>query len=124
MGEVGCPGPVSVDPDPDPTLPLGDPGGGVQELVAQLLWFSGGQLPVQEHRLGPGEQVSGGQGELEPDGVDLEVAGGEPAVAGVLAGADAVLDPGVRAVAGFEGRRVVRPECWWRRSGTGNRGCR
>lgn len=42
-------------------------------------------------------EVGGGQGEFEPDGVDREVAGGEPAVAGVLAGADAVLDSGVGA---------------------------
>ncbi len=38
----------------------------------------------------------------QPGGVDGEQAGREPAEAGVLAGADAVLDPGVAAVAQLE----------------------
>jgi hypothetical protein len=56
------------------------------------------QLTVQQEALGPGEQVDGGQSQLQPYGVDGEVAGGEPADAGGLAAADAVLDAGVRAV--------------------------
>jgi hypothetical protein len=39
--------------------------------------------------------------ELEPDGVDLEMTGGEPAVAGVLAGADPV--PGAGTMSCLEG---------------------
>ncbi len=75
--------------------------GDVQEAVAQGLGFAAGQFPVNEDCLGPGEQVDAGQGELEPDGVDREGAGREPAEAGVLAAPDPVFDAGVRAVPGF-----------------------
>jgi hypothetical protein len=95
VGQFACPGPGAREADPDPPLATGDPGGDVQQPVAQLLGFCGGEGAVEEHGLGPGEQVRGGEGELQPDGVDLEVAGREAAVAGVLAGADAVLDAGV-----------------------------
>jgi transposase-like protein len=63
----------------------------VQQPIAQLLRFGGGQFPVKEQDLGPGEQVDAGQGQFQPGGVDGELAGREPAEAGVLAAADAVL---------------------------------
>jgi hypothetical protein len=74
----------------------------VQDPVAELLGFGGGQLAVQQQGPGPCEQVDGGQRQLQPGLVDREVAGGEAAEAGVLAAADVVLDPGVGPVAGLQ----------------------
>ncbi len=59
-------------------------------------------LAVEEEDFGPGEQVDASEGEFKPGLVDGEQPGREAAEAGVLAGADAVLDPGVSAVAQFE----------------------
>jgi hypothetical protein len=80
----------------------GDAGGGVQQPVAEFLRLCGGQLAAQRKSLGPGEQVDGGEGQLQPCGIDGEVPGGEPAESGGLAAADAVLDAGVRAVADLQ----------------------
>jgi hypothetical protein len=52
--------------------------GDVQELVAQLLWFGQSMLARQEEGAGPGEQVDADQGELEPRGVDGELADKRP----------------------------------------------
>ena len=81
----------------------GDAGGDVEQAVAQRLGFGAVQVGLvgQEHRLGECEQVRGDQGELDPDGVDVGVPGGQVSDAGVLAGPDSVLDAGVRAVSGF-----------------------
>src|SRR3954447_2014655 len=89
----------------------GDAGGGVQEPVADRLPLGWGQLGsvLQEDGLGPGEQVSGGQSELQPDGVDREELGRQAPEAGVLGLPDAVLDPGVRAVTGFQERQLPDP---------------
>jgi hypothetical protein len=95
-----------VEADPDAALTAGDPGGDVQQPVAQLLRLGGGEVAVQERGLGPGDQVGGGEGEFEPGGVDRERTGGEPAVAGALAAADPVLDPGVCPVACFQLRKL------------------
>ena len=83
-------------------LAVGDPGGDVQQPVAQRLGLGAVQLRFvgQEHRLGQGEQVGGDQGELDPDLLDVVVPRGQVSQAGVLAGADAVFDAGVRPVAG------------------------
>ena len=80
----------------------------MQQPVADRLPLGPGQVGLvgQQDGLGPGEQVGGGQGELEPDRVDREQPGGQPSEAGVLGLADAVLDPGVGAVAGFEERQL------------------
>ncbi len=80
----------------------GDSDGDVQQPVAQLLGFGGGQSAVEEEQLGPGEQVDAGEGQFEPGGVDREDAGREPSEAAVFASADAVLDAGVGAVPGFQ----------------------
>lgn len=74
----------------------------MQQPVAQLLRLGGGEVAVQEQDPGPGEQVDTGQGQLQPGLVDREVSGREPAEAGVLAAADAVLDAGVCPVAGLQ----------------------
>ena len=70
-------------------------------MVLAGLW-SRVQVALQEQGLGPGEQVDADQGAGEPGLVDREPVGGEAADAGVFAGADAVLDAGVSAVAGIE----------------------
>src|SRR3954452_1171818 len=47
-GEVGGPGPAGVDSDPDLALAVDDPGGGVQQPVAQLFDLD----PWRAHRAG------------------------------------------------------------------------
>jgi hypothetical protein len=75
-----------------------DDRGGVQQLVAQILRFGVGQGAVQENGLGPGDQVGGGDRELQPDLVDGELAGREAARPRLFDGLDPVLDVGVGAV--------------------------
>ena len=85
-----------------PALSTGEPGGDVQQPVAQRLRFGLGQIAVQEQVLGPGDQIDREHHDGQPGLVDRERAGREVVQAGVLRAADAVLDPGVRAVAGVE----------------------
>src|SRR6478672_7452168 len=101
-GELGGPGPAGVDSDSDFALAVDDPGGGVEQPVAQLLRFGLSQVVVEEGGLGPGDQVGGGQRQLQPHLVDGEVPGREAAHAGVFDRFDPVLDMGVGAVSGFE----------------------
>jgi hypothetical protein len=61
---------------PSLALASGDPGGDVQEPVAQRLRFTDGEVTVQEDGLGPGDQVVGGQGQVQPDHVDGDMPGG------------------------------------------------
>jgi hypothetical protein len=79
----------------------------VEQSLAQRLGFGLGQVAVQQQVLGPGEQVDGEHDHCEPAGVDRERPRGEVAQAGVLRGADVVLDSGVGAVAGVEVRELV-----------------
>jgi hypothetical protein len=69
-GELLASGPGLADPDEQPALPAGDPGSDVQQSVAQRLRFDVGGVVVEECGLGPGNQVRGGRGELDPGGVD------------------------------------------------------
>ena len=69
--------------------------GGVQQPVTERLGFAAGQLAVQAQRLRPDVEVLGDQRELEPDGVEGELAEREVVESGLLGGSDAVL--GVRA---------------------------
>jgi hypothetical protein len=67
-------------------------------------------LAVQQQGPGVGEQVDADQGEFEPGLVDCELAGREPAEAGVLASADAIFHTGVGSVAQLEQvHRADRP---------------
>jgi hypothetical protein len=75
-------------------------GGGMQEAVAQRLRFCPGAVVVQGGEPQPGQQDAGGHRGVQPGLVDLAVAGGEVAEAGVLAGAGHVLDAGVDPVGG------------------------
>jgi len=81
--------------------------GDVQQPVAQRPWLGAGQCRVvgQENGLGPADEVDGEHDRGQPRGVDRGCAGGEAAQAGVLAGADTVLD-GVGPVAGVEEREL------------------
>jgi hypothetical protein len=99
---------VLVEPEPEPAAAADDAAGDVQEPVAQGFRFCSGEggLVVQEDRLGPGDQVDGEHDGGQPGRVDREGAGRETAEAGVFAAADAVLDPGVGAVAGIEEREL------------------
>ena len=53
-------------------------GGDVKQPAAQLLRLGQGVLAAREQGAGPGEQGDPDQGELEPGGVDGELAGLEP----------------------------------------------
>lgn len=98
----GPPWPGDGDSQVEAAAFAGEAGGGMQQLVAELLGLGIGEFAVQEQGAGPGGQVDRGQGQLQPGRVDMEVAGGEAAVAGGLAAADAVFDPGVCAVADLQ----------------------
>ena len=94
-------------------MAAGDAGGGVQQPVAQRLGFGAVQVGLvgEQHRLRKGQQVGGDQRELDSDRVDVLVPRRQMPWAGVLAGADPVLDPGVRPVPGFQ--EPARGWCWW-----------
>lgn len=82
-----------------------DAGGDMPQLVAQPGGLGAGELAVQTQRLGPGDQVGRGQGELEPHGVAVEVAAGQVCHAQLAQVADAVLGSGPGAVAALQGPR-------------------
>ena len=54
---------------------VGEVGGDVQQPAAEQLELGCGQVTVEEGGLGPGDQVSGGQRELQPGLVDGEALG-------------------------------------------------
>jgi hypothetical protein len=103
-GERVRPGPAAVDLEAGAACAVDEAGGDVQQPVAQGLRLGFGEigLVVQENALGPGDEVDRDQRADQPRLVDRELPGGEPAHAGVLAGADAVFDAGVAAVAGIQ----------------------
>src|SRR2546423_7155208 len=70
--------------------------------MAERLGLPEARRAVQAEGLEEGEQVLGGENQLQPDLVGGELAEGEAAQAGVLAAADAVLDASATAMAGFE----------------------
>jgi hypothetical protein len=74
----------------------------VQHPVAQGGWFAAGQFAVHAERLGPGEQVGGGQRQFEPHLGFVVAAAGQVAQSCCFAAADAVLDAGVGAVPHFQ----------------------
>jgi hypothetical protein len=63
---------------------------------------SGGEFSLQGKQLQPGDEVGGDRCGGAPDVVVGEVPGRQPAQPGVLRAADAVLDAGMRPVAGVE----------------------
>ena len=100
------PGPAGGDLDEGAVAAAHDLGGGVQQSVTQQLRLSLRKSSVEQDGLGPRQQVSGSQRQLQPDGVDGELTGREPAQPGLFGGANVVLDPGVRAVPGLQKREL------------------
>ena len=101
-GDVLCPGPGRRDFQVPAALAFDDPPGGVQDLVAQGLWFCFGQVAVEGEEPQPGQQVTGDGGGLAPGGIDLVVSRGQMSQAGAFRAADLVFDSGLGSVAGFE----------------------
>ena len=85
----------------------GEPAGGVQQPVAKGLGFAGGQVALQAQRLGPDAEVLGDQRELQPDGVEVELAEKEVVKPGLLGGPDAILGVSAAAVQALELDRVA-----------------
>jgi len=65
----------------------------VQQHEAQRLGLGLGQLAGQAQTLGPDDEVLGDQHDLQPHGVVGVLEEGKVGQPGVLAAADAVLDP-------------------------------
>jgi hypothetical protein len=101
-GKFVRPWPRFGDFDLSFALAADDPGGGVQQPVAQGLGFGPGEVAAQAEQAEPAEQFGSDHRGDTPGGVDRHADRWEVLEAGVLAGADAVLDAGVGAVAGFE----------------------
>ncbi len=70
--ELVGPGPVGRDVQPALPLAAGDPGGGVQQGVAQPFRLCLGELAVQGEVAGPGEQVDREGDDLAPGFVDSQ----------------------------------------------------
>src|SRR3954452_6818188 len=81
-GQGAGPGPGAGESEGRATGVEGQPGGGVQEPVAQRLGFAGGEVAVERELLGPGQEVLGDQREFQPDRVVVKVAEGEVLQAG------------------------------------------
>jgi hypothetical protein len=113
--ELPCPGPGFGDADLAFALAAHDAGGGVEQSVAQGLGFGLGHRPVEAEQTQPAQQVTrDGRGHA-PCPVDLDRGRGRGHVtqSGLLAGANVVLDPGVRVVPGLEStvHASVTPRC-------------
>jgi len=86
-----------------PSPARGQFGGHVQEPVTQRLGLGLDQVGCHGEQPQPSDEVCADRSELGPCRVDREVLGREPSQAGVLRVSDAVLDPGMGAVAGLAG---------------------
>jgi hypothetical protein len=76
-----------------------EPASDVPQPVAQSPGFGYGEVAVRQQGLRPADQVEGEQDQLEPDGVAPPPVKRQVASAGRLGAADAVLYPGMLAVA-------------------------
>ena len=76
-----------------------EPGGDVEQAVADAFGFGLGEFPVEEECLGPDDPVVRERDDLEPYLVERERLERELGQAGVLVVTDPVLDVGVLAVA-------------------------
>jgi hypothetical protein len=74
------PGPGQGDFQLTAAAAAGQPGGGVQDPVAQGLWLGFGEVAVEGEQPEPGQQGRRGQRGSQPGGVEREVMGGELAV--------------------------------------------
>ena len=89
-----------------PACVAGELPGDVQDAVAQALGFADLVLAIEHEELCPDHDVVREQSELEPRGVRLERVEREARGTGRLQRLDAVLDLGVLAVQGLQGRDV------------------
>jgi hypothetical protein len=101
-GEVPGPGPVGGEPQDEAPGRADEAGGDVQQAIAEGLGRGLGQLALEEVGAAPGQQVGGGEAELEPRLIGGESQERHAVRPGALQGLDAVLGLGVAAVAGFE----------------------
>ena len=85
-----------------------EPGGDVQQPVADPLGLGFGELAVEHERLGPDDQVAREHHDLGPHFVERELLEREFGQAGVLVVTDPVLDVRVLAVAALDWRRCAR----------------
>ena len=85
----------------------GQPGGGVQQSVAQCLGLAAGEFAVECQALCVGDEVLGCQGDLQPHLVVVEVAEGEVLQAGLLGGTDPILGARPRSVQALKLDRVA-----------------
>jgi hypothetical protein len=63
----------------DPASVADDPGGHVQQAVAQRLGFGHGEVAVQQQGLRSAGEVVGGQDQLQPDSVAVQQVEGKVA---------------------------------------------
>ena len=84
-----------------------EPGGDVQQSVAQPFRLGFGELAVEQQRLGPDDQVVREHHDLQPHLVERELLERELRKAGVLVVADPVLDAGALAVTALEDGDVL-----------------
>jgi hypothetical protein len=77
---------------PEPALPSGEAGGDTEQPALGLR-LCAGWVAVEEQPLVPGKQIDGEHDHAQPGLVDAEGTGRDVVQAGILAGADAVLDP-------------------------------
>jgi hypothetical protein len=75
-GDLFGPGPGGGDAQRAAALPADEPGGGVQDAVAQPFRFGQGQLAIEGEQLEPGDEVGGDRGRDAPGLVDGELARG------------------------------------------------
>jgi hypothetical protein len=73
-----------------------EPGGDVQQPVAQPFWLG---LAIEQQRLGPNDQVVREHDDLQPHLVERELLERQLRQASILVVADPVLDPSALAVA-------------------------
>ena len=96
----------------------GDPGGDVQDPVAERMDLAAGQYRgvVEGDQLGPGDQVDRGEHDLQPGSVQRGGVAGQVPQPGGLGLPDPVLDPGVLAVAQLQPGGLPggppRAACW------------
>ena len=78
-GRYGAgPAPGGVDAEPELAGAAGDAGCDVQDPVAEGVDLAAGQLRGvgESDQLGPGNQVSGGQDDLQPGSIGLKIVAG------------------------------------------------
>ena len=103
------PGPTGLDLQAAPSSAAAQPGGGVQNAVAERLRLGAGQGAVQGKQPEPGQHGGGGQGGGLPRLVHRQRGGGVLADAAVFPGADGIFDPGMDPLSGVDVGILAQP---------------